>query len=173
MMELARTFRFAMRTVRRTPGWALGVALTLALGIGLATAVFAIADALLIRPLPVRDQSSLVVLWGNTRDGRTDHYPLLYRDALEYARRTQTLDRVAFFSYGGALAVPMRVGKGILHLRRSLVSGDYFDLLGTRPLLGRTLRHQDDVQGATRVAVLSYTAGNASSVAIPPWSDGR
>jgi len=155
-MELAQAFRSAMRTLRRTPSWAFGVALTLALGIGLATAVFAIADALLIRPLPVRDQSSLVVLWGNTRDGRTDHYPLLYGDALEYSRRTRTLDRVAFFAYGGALAVPMRIGKGILHLRRSLVSGGYFDLLGTRPLLGRTLRREDDVQGATRVAVLSY-----------------
>ena len=155
-MNLEQGVRNAARTLRRSPGWALGVILTLALGIGLATAVFAIADALLIRPLPVRDQSRLVVLWGNTRDGRTDHFPLLYRDALEYARRARTLDRVEFFAFGGAQALPLRVGNGILRLRRSLVSGGYFDLLGTRPLLGRTLRPQDNVQGATRVAVLSY-----------------
>src|SRR5581483_3271229 len=91
--------RLAMRTLRRAPGWTLSVGLTLAIGIGLATAVYTIADALLIRPLPVRAPDRVVVLWGAAPDG-TDHFPFLYRDALEYARRTQTLDDVAFFAYG-------------------------------------------------------------------------
>jgi hypothetical protein len=52
--------------------------------------------------------------------------------------------------------VPIRFGTGVVRLRRSLVSGGYFDLLGTRPLLGRTIRPQDDAIGAAAVAVLSY-----------------
>ena len=155
-MDLRQGLRFAARTLRRSPGWALGVALTLALGIGFATAVFTIADALLLRPLPVRAQDRVVVLWGITRDGRTDHFPLLYRDALEYARHAQTLERVEFFGFGGALPVPVRLGDGVVRLRRALVSGGYFDLLGTRPLLGRALNTDDDRQGAVPVAVLSY-----------------
>jgi predicted permease len=146
-----------------------GVVLTLGLGIGLATAVFTIAEALLLRPLPVRGQDRLVVLWGITRDGRTDHFPFLYGDAREYVNRVQTLERVEFFSFGGAQPVPIRLDNGIVRLRRSLVSGGYFNLLGTPPLLGRALRREDDAQGAAPVAVLSYSAwqrffGGASDV---------
>ena len=156
--SVRQDLRFGARTLRRSPGWFVGVGLTLALGIGLATAVFTIAEALLIRPLPVRAQNGLVVLWGITRDGRTDHFPLLYGDAREFARRTQTLQQVEFFAYGGAQPVPIRIDAGMVRLRRSLVSGGYFDLLGTRPMLGRALRPEDDVRGAAPVAVLSYSA---------------
>ena len=52
--------------------------------------------------------------------------------------------------------MPIRFGNDIVRLRRSLVSGGYFDLLGARPLLGRALRTEDDVSGAAPVAVLSY-----------------
>jgi len=156
MLALRQDLRFAMRTLGRSPGWIVGVVLTLSLGIGLATAVFTIAESLILQPLPVRAQERLVVLWGVTPDGRTDHFPLLYEDAREYARRTQTLQRVEFFAYGGAQPVPIRFGAGVVRLRRSLVSGGYFDLLGTRPLLGRALRPQDDATGAAAVAVLSF-----------------
>ena len=153
-----QNLRRATRTLRRAPGWTLSVVLTLAIGIGLATAVYTIADALLIRPLPVRAPDRVVVLWGVTPDGQTDHFPLLYADAMEYARRTRTLGRVAFFSYGGALPVPIDLDAGVIRLRRSLVSADYFDLLGARPAVGRVLRPQDDVRGAAGVVVLSYAA---------------
>ena len=97
---LGDDLRFAVRTLRRAPGWVVGVVLTLGLGIGLATAVFTIADALLLRPLPVRQQDRVAVLWGITRDGRTDHFPLLLADAREFQRRTRTLERGRLsFSY--------------------------------------------------------------------------
>lgn len=153
---LGEDLRFAVRTLRRAPGWVAGVVLTLGLGIGLATAVFTIADALLLRPLPVRQQDRVAVMWGITRDGRTDHFPLLLADAREFQRRTRTLERAEFFSYGGAMAVDVNLGGGIARMRRSLVSGGYFDLLGTRPVLGRALRPNDDATGAVPVAVLSY-----------------
>ena len=155
-MNVRQNLRFALRTLLHSRGFTVAAILTLGLGIGLATAVFTIAEALLVRPLPVRAQDRLVVLWGITADGRTDHFPLLYRDAQEFARSTSTLERVEFFSFGGAQPIPMRVGDGILRLRRSLVSGGYFDLLGTHPLIGRALRPEDDVTGAAPVAVLSY-----------------
>src|SRR4029078_1205819 len=155
--SVRQDLRFGARTLRRSPGWFVGVVLTVALGIGLATAVFTIAQALLLRPLPVRAQDRLVVLWGITRDGRRDHFPFLYRDAREFANRTQTLESVEFFSFGGAQPVPIRFDNGIVPLRRSLVSRVYFTLLGTRPLLGRALRREDDAQGSVPVAVLSYS----------------
>src|SRR5216117_1603385 len=149
--------RVALRSLRRTPGFALTAILTLALGIGLATAVFTVADALLLRRLPVRDQDRLVVLWGQAPD-RTYNYPFGLDDAREFALQTRSLERVAFFSYYGAGPKPIRDGDQISLLRRALVSGEFFDVLGARPLLGRELRAADDVTGAAPVLVLSYGA---------------
>src|SRR5207302_4309106 len=147
--------RYAFRTLRTSPGFALTAILTLALGIGLATAVFTVADALLLRRLPVRDQDRLVVLWGRKPD-REFAYPLGLDDAGEFARHTRSLERVAFFSYYGAGPKAIRDGDQISLLRRSLVSGEFFDVIGARPALGRVLRATDDVTGAAPVLVLSY-----------------
>ena len=148
--------RVGIRGLRRTPGFALTAILTLAVGIGLAIAVFTVAEAFLLRPLPVRDQGRVVVLWGATRDGRFDNFPLLLPDAREFARQARSLEQVEFFSYGGAHLVPIREGSSVFRVRLTLVSGGYFQLLDTRPALGRTLLPEDDVVGAAPVAVLSH-----------------
>jgi putative ABC transport system permease protein len=158
MSVLLQNVRVGIRSLLRAPAFAATVAVTLALGIGLATAIFTVADAFLIRPLPVRDQHRVVVLWGATPDGRFDNYPLLLDDAREFARQTRTLERVEFFGYGGAHAVAIREDGRIFRLRRALASGGFFELLGTRPVLGRTLRREDDVRGAAPVVVLSHAA---------------
>jgi putative ABC transport system permease protein len=158
MDRLLQNIRLAVRSLYRTPGFALTAILTLALGIGLSTAVFTVADALLLRGLPVQDQDRIVVLSGVTRDGRFDNYPLGLADAREFARRTRALEKVAFFAYEGAWPKPIRDGDNISRFRRALVSGDFFDVLGTKALLGRALQPSDDVIGAPRVMVLSYAA---------------
>ena len=123
MNHVIQNIRMAGRTLRSSPGFAVTAILTLALGIGLAIAVFTVADAFLLRPLPVREQDRLVVLWGATPDGRFDNFPLLLDDARDFARRVRSLDRVEFFSYGGALPIPIRDGSRVFHMRRSGVSG--------------------------------------------------
>jgi putative ABC transport system permease protein len=146
-----------LRSLRRTPGFAVTAILTLALGIGLATAVFTVADALLLRRLPVRDQDRLVVLWGQAPD-RGFAYPFRFDEAREFARRTRSLAQVAFFGYEGAWPMPIRDGERISRLRGAIVSGEFFDVLGAQPALGRALHAADDVIGAAPVVVLSYGA---------------
>jgi predicted permease len=144
----------AVRSLHRTPGFAVAAILTLALGIGLSTAVFTVADAMLIRQLPVRDQGRIVTLWG--REKGFDNFPLSVDDAREFARRTRSLSQVAYYPYQGAWPKPVRDGTGVSRLRQALVSGDFFTVLGAHAVLGRTLRATDDVAGAAPVAVLSY-----------------
>src|SRR5687768_5981091 len=97
-----RDIHSAIRNLRRTPGFALTAIVTLALGIGVSTAVWTVAEALLVRALPVRDQDRIVLLWGATPDGSFDHYPLRVSGAREFERRQNTLERVAFYAYQGA-----------------------------------------------------------------------
>src|SRR5207245_593376 len=145
----------AFRTLRTSPGFALTAILTLALGIGLATAVFTVADALLLRRLPLRDQDGPVVLWSQAPDRGFD-YPFTLDEERQFARRTRSLTQVAFFGYEGAWPRPIRDGERISRLRAALVSGEFFDVLGAQPVLGRALHAGDDVVGAAPVVVLSH-----------------
>src|SRR6185437_1470444 len=151
------SIRASVRTLLRAPRFALTAAAILALGIGLSTAVFTVADALLLRRLPIRDQNRLITLWVQ-KHGDFDHWPLELRTAREFARRTRTLQAVAYVAYEGAWPVAVRDGDQLTRLRRALVSGNYFTVLGARPVLGRALQPSDNVVGAAPVAVISYAA---------------
>jgi putative ABC transport system permease protein len=157
MEILFQHIRVGLRSLRRTPAFALVAALTLALGIGLSTAVFTVADALLLRRLPVRDQDRLVVLWGGAPDG-VFNYPVDFSGGRELIRSMRTLVRAALVLYNGASPVPIRERDHVSRLRRALVSGEFFDVLGVRAARGRALRPSDDVVGAAPVLVLSHAA---------------
>jgi putative ABC transport system permease protein len=153
-----RYLRLSARTLLRDRGFTLTATLTLALGSGIATAVFTAAQVLLVRDLPVRQQDRIVALWGETPDGTFTNYPLTHAQAREFARGTRTLQRTGHFAYHGAWPAAIRQGDGVSRLRQALVSGEFFDVLGVRPLIGRSLIEDDDRVGARPVAVISHGA---------------
>lgn len=157
-MNVKQQVHAATRSFVRAPSFALTAVLTLALGLGLSIAVFTVADALLLRRLPVANQDRLVTLWGEMRDHSLDNVPLHLADAREFARRTHSLQSAAFFTYEGSWPAVLQHADRILRLRRGVVSGNFFDVLGTRAFLGRTLRPADDIVGAAPVTVISYRA---------------
>src|ERR1051326_9101180 len=140
------SMRVVLRSLRRTPGFTATAVLTLALGIGLSVAVFTVAEALLLRRLPFRDQDRLVVLWGLGAD-RVFETPLGLTDARAFARRTRTLERTAFFEYEGTFPASIQDGDRITRMYQAVVSGEFFEVLGGRPLLGRALNAEDDRVG--------------------------
>ncbi|MFI5309873.1 MAG: ABC transporter permease [Gemmatimonadales bacterium] len=158
MDRLLQDIRIGFRSHLRTPASSVTAVLVLALGIGLASAVFTVADAVLLRRLPVRDQDRLITIWGETRGQGFTHWPLGFSAARDFARRARSLDGVAFSGYEGAWPVPLLDGGRLSRLRRARVSGEFFDVLGVRPALGRALRAGDDVTGAAPVLVLSHGA---------------
>jgi putative ABC transport system permease protein len=156
MHRLRQNVRLGLRSLRRAPGFALTAVATLAVGIGLSTAVFTVADALLLRPLPVVAQDRLVVLSGQMPERQVDSWPLTLGDAREFARRTRAVAGVAWASYYGATPQAVREGDRLWRLQRAQVSGDFFAVLDARPIMGRALRPEDDVFGAAPVLVLSH-----------------
>jgi predicted permease len=156
MEPILRTCRHGWRGLRRDPRFAILAMATLGLGVGLSTAVFSVANTLLLRGLPVVDQDRLVVLFGATRDGRIPNYPIGVADADDFAGMARSLEAVAYHTYEGAAPRVIREGDHVSRLRRSLVTGGFFDVLGAQPVLGRSLRPEDDVPGAARVVVLAH-----------------
>jgi predicted permease len=155
-MNVWRDLKHAFRVLRKNPGFTCVVVLTLGLGIGANTAIFSLMDQVLLRALPVREPGELVLLdgpgafRGKTFNDQTFSYPM-YKDFR---------DRTEVFS--GVLArFPMAVtvvwnGESE-RVSGDLVSGNYFEVLGVRPAVGRLFNAADDrTPGAHPVAVLSH-----------------
>src|SRR2546430_1695868 len=160
MTTIVRDFRYALRMLMSSPGFPTVAVLTLALGIGANVAVFSVVNALLLRPLPVERPSELAFL-ENARYGPSQSFPN-YRDLRD---RNQT-----FAGLVGYRMAPMELetDRGAERIWGYLATGNYFDVLGVKPALGRLFNQNDDLRpGASPYAVLSYSAWQSRFAADP------
>ncbi|HEV8038151.1 MAG TPA: ABC transporter permease [Bryobacteraceae bacterium] len=151
MFDLAHNVRYATRILLRRPGFTLAAILSLALGIGLTTAIFSALNAVALRPLPYADPDCLVwmtqLLHGSSTDEVTftPHF-------LEWRRQNHTFEGLAAYNYQTrnltGLDQPIEV-----HTAR--VSGVLLPLLGIQPAIGRNFTAREDSKGAEPVAILS------------------
>lgn len=154
---LRQDVRYGGRALRRTPGFTLAAVLTLGVGIGAATAMFSVLDAVLLQPLPVAAEEEVLVAWRH--DPRRDHFshvPFDSRALEELERASRTLAGVAGVDYSGAWPRALRDGSETIMAPGALVTGDFFGVLGVEPVLGRALRPGDDRAGAEPVMVVSH-----------------
>jgi predicted permease len=153
-MRFPANLRFAVRTLAKSPSFALIAIVSLALGIGANTAMFSYVDAVLLRPLPVPDSGRIVEVDSTSPDTRLGR--LSYPDYADLRDRTKTLQALAcydFFLAGIATQVNQVPKYGL----DAGVSGNFFSGLGIRPMLGRGFRTDEDtVAGRDLVAVISY-----------------
>ncbi len=150
--ELLQDLRIGVRMLRKNPSFTLVIAATLALGIGANTAIFGLVDALLLRPLPVVDApGQLVLLVRGDGRGSTLSYP----DFMDLRERNEVLSDLTLFTQ-----VPISFGNKVRSevVLGAMVSGNYFDVLGIKPSLGRTfLPEEDRTPGTHPVVVLSHS----------------
>jgi predicted permease len=162
---LVRDVRYALRVLRRNPGFTLAAVLTLALGIGANTAIFSLVDAILLRPLPYAQPDRLV--------GVTGVYP---RGGFAPMRHEVRTLQVAAYAEGHSVNLT-GIGDPV-RLTSTLVSAELFSVLGTHPALGRTFEAGEDLPGRERLAVLSHRmwtqhfAGNRQVVGRTILLDG-
>jgi predicted permease len=148
---LVQDTRYALRWLVRSPGLALVAILSLGLGIGFNTAIFAVADALLLRPLPVHEPARLVDVYTSGADFDTYSTNSL-PDLQDYRSQTSVFDDLA--GYSPMFAAVSRGDRARLVLGE-IVTGTYFPMLGVSARFGRTLLPEDDAPDAPRAVVLS------------------
>jgi putative ABC transport system permease protein len=147
--------RFGTTILIRSPGFSIIALLTLALGIGATTAILSVVDAVLLRSLPYRDASRLVLLYEDrTSTGfpRKEFTPANYadcKDQKQIFKDVAAIDADRFYNLTSNGAVPER-------LSAEGVSWNLFSMLGTSPLLGRVFRPEEDVPGADHVVLISH-----------------
>jgi predicted permease len=150
MRGLAQNIRFAIRRLRKTPGFTATVILTLALGIGATTAIFSLVEAILLRPLPFSDPQRLVLLGDHL--GAGPNTPVTAREIAIYSNATS-----AFSSFGAYTSSSYELSGGATpeQVNAARLTAGTFPTLGVPPLLGRVFTPQEEA-GHQPFAVLSY-----------------
>ncbi len=170
MFGLMLNLRLALRQLRRTPGFALTVVLTLALGIGATTAIFSLVEGVLLRPLPFHDPSRLITLNDALEgEGLSGMQAVTSAEVGQYIRGTSSFASLGAYT-GSGYELSGRGQPAQINATR--LTGGVFPTLGVQPLLGRVFTPQEDTQHQ-QVAVLSYNRGKAASRAIRASSAAR
>jgi predicted permease len=153
MGTLWQDVRFGFRILFKSPAFTIVAALSLALGIGANTAVFSIINAALLKPLPVEEPESLVSLF--TTDAKNPgNLPTSHLNYVDYRDQNQVFSSLLAYTFAQVSLTKGETPEPVFGL---VVSGNYFDLLGVKPALGRAfLPEEDKTPGASPVVVLSH-----------------
>src|SRR5499426_2810612 len=152
--DLIQDVRYGLRTLRKSPGFTAVAALSLALGIGANTAIFSLVNAVLLRPLPVENPERLVSLNYASEKGGDVSPTFSYLNYRDLRDRNNALDGLIAYRMA-----PISLSHDGNNERAwgYLATGNYFDVLGVKPALGRLLTPEDDkAEGAHPVMVISY-----------------
>ncbi len=146
-------FTYALRQIRRNPGFSAIAIATLALGIGVNAAMFSAVDAVLIRPLPYSDAARLVMVWDdNSRVGDSAHFFSTPAEWYEWRRANTVFTDIAATQPGDAALSGIGEPE---ELPARKVTGNFWNVLGVRPMLGRAFTEEEDTRG-DRVVVISH-----------------
>jgi putative ABC transport system permease protein len=144
---------FALRMMRKSPGFTLAAVLTLGLGIGANSAIFSVVNAVLLKPLPYEHGDRLVTLQQQAPRAGMLNQPFSVAEINDYRAQSRSLDGLVEYHNMNFILLgrsePERVETGV-------VSWNYFDVFGVKPLFGRAFRPEDEQPGAPAVLMLSY-----------------
>ncbi len=153
---VAQELKNALRGLRKSPGFAAAAIVTLALGIGATAAIFSVVNAVLLTPLPYDAPERRVMVWSKWVN--IEKTWVSSQDVLDYRERARTLIDVAFWANTAqnltGAGEPVRLNVG-------LISANTFDVLGSRPLLGRAFSTDDEQVNGSPMAVLGYGVWSA------------
>lgn len=149
METLLSDLRVALRSLLKNPGWVAMVVLTLALGIGANTVVFSVVNGVLLRPLPYENPDRIVLLAETQKESEIS---VSYPNFLDWLNQSKAFNGMAAFQFEN---VNLALKEGPERVRGYRVTGQFFDVLGVKPVLGRTLGAPEDSPGAPAAVVLS------------------
>ena len=149
-----RNARYALRLLRRQPGYALAVIATLGLGIGANSAIFSVINGVLLKPLPYAESERLVLVRQSAPLAGQDQVPVSIRELYDYREQTSDFSGLVEFHQMSFDLIrrgePDRVATGV-------VSANFFQVLGVKPLAGRDFVAADEHHGAEAVLLLSHS----------------
>src|SRR3954447_6687431 len=166
LMAFSQDLRFAVRTLRRAPGFTAAAVITLALGIGVNTAIFSVVNSVVLRPLPYRDSGRLAFLWTSDPAAHLFERPTGYRTIQDWREQARTVEGIASFREEQVVWTAESEPEAV---EAAFASANLFPLLGVAPAAGRWFTQEESDRGE-RLAVLGYElwqrrfGGSASAI---------
>ncbi len=148
---ILQDFKYAIRTLARSPAFTVVAVLTLALGIGANTAIYSLVDGVLLRPLPYEDSDEIVRVM--ERNDAFSTMSVAWPNYVDWREQNRTLESLAVYA---AYSTTILGGERPVQGTGAMVSEEFFDVLGVSPLRGRGLRPEDHREGVAPVAVVSH-----------------
>ncbi|MGA7929159.1 MAG: ABC transporter permease [Candidatus Sulfotelmatobacter sp.] len=176
MTGVLQDARYALRQLRKSPGFTAVAVITLALGIGANTAMFSMVYGVLLRPLPFKDPGHLYTLWERNLKMGYEQNPPAAGNFRDWHDRNRVFEQVAAFDASRTFNL---AGNNPQRVDGAAVSPSLFELLDVKPVIGRTFSSQEDQLGQDSVVLLSYGLwqrrfnGDRSIVGKPITLDGR
>ena len=155
MKPVAEDLRYALRILRKSPGYTVLAILALGLSIGATTAIFSAVNAVLLRDLPYPDADRLVLIWGEEPQRGVNRGQVSYPDVEEWLQENRVFEDVAAFT--GAWMPVLSVSSGTNQLGGVRVSDRFFHVMKAQALLGRTFLPGEQFKNGGDVAVISYS----------------
>ncbi len=155
METLRQDLRYAARVLWRAKAFTVAAVITLALGIAGTTVMFTLIQGVLLRPLPVHEQDRLILAWKETRASGSARYPFGNTEIESVAAASRLLEHAAGVTRNGVSRTVVTENGVSSYANVGLVTGGFFDVLGVKPIAGRTLAPADDRDGAEPVIVVS------------------
>ena len=155
MPDWLHDVRYALRSLRKSPGFTTAAVLTLALGIGATTGIFRLVNAALLQSLPFHEPERLVRIYDVYAPAGVRRGNISPVDAVDWREQARSLNGVALLN-SGTMALTGTGEPDVI--AAGVASANLFELLGVRPVLGRTFRPDEEIVGNHRVAVLSHDA---------------
>jgi putative ABC transport system permease protein len=156
MNALLQDLRYAIRMFAKSPAFAAIAILTLALGIGANTAIFSVVDGVLLHPLPFAHSNRIAWAWGQW-SGFGGQSPFSPPNFVDYRARNHSFQHFGGFFLGAPEPENLAISGHTEQLRGSMVTADFFETLGAKPLLGRTFSIADEQTQRPNAIILSYS----------------
>ena len=151
METLWQDVRYALRTLIRTPGFTIFAVLTLAIGIGANTAIFSMVNAVLLRPMALREPERVLTIWEGRGD--SDKLPISIPEFLDFQKRNRSFAQMAALANWNANLSGEETPERVTGMQ---TSGDFFEAIGAQAAFGRVLSPADAQPGSPRTVVLSH-----------------
>lgn len=153
MDHLPSDIRYAIRSLIKRPGFTLVAVITLALGIGANSVIFSAINALLLKPLPIPEQQRVVALWDRNISRGVERNEVSMANFLDWKAQSQSFEHLGIYRWWSANLTGLETPE---RLQGFLVSAGFFDTLGVKPILGRTLVEDENQPGKDAVVVLTH-----------------
>jgi putative ABC transport system permease protein len=154
MDSLLNDIRYAIRNLIKRPGFTLIAVFTLALGIGANSAIFSAVNALLIKPLQFPELDRVVTVWDKFPTRSVEHNEVTMANFLDWRAQNQSFEHLGLSRWWNANLTGVESPE---RLQGFLVTSDFFNVLGTKPIMGRTLLEEENQPGKDAVAVITYS----------------